>query len=219
MSSQSRPRSNPFNERSLVADYESWYSSAGQRADRLEKALLATLLTHFPRSQTLLEIGCGTGHFTRWFEDQGLSVVGLDLSANMLVEARNLDLRRVILADAHVLPFPENSFDLAAFITTIEFLSSPSAALAEAGRVARRGLLLGLINAHSLLGFSYRHRKRPPWDSAEFYTVSELRNLLRTALGSDHNVKWSTTLWPAINTALPLPWGGFIGMATILDRR
>ncbi len=40
------------------------------------------------RSQRVLEIGCGTGRHTRRLLDQGNTVVGLDLSAEMLARAR-----------------------------------------------------------------------------------------------------------------------------------
>ena len=35
-----------------------------------------------------LEVGCGTGHFTRWFGGQGLQATGLDLSLPMLAVFR-----------------------------------------------------------------------------------------------------------------------------------
>lgn len=57
---------NLFDEPDFVARYEDWYTGPGRRADRLEKRLLATLLEQFPDAETVLEIGCGTGHFTRW---------------------------------------------------------------------------------------------------------------------------------------------------------
>jgi hypothetical protein len=56
---------NPFVDPALVAGYETWYQTTGRRADRLEKELLAWLLARFPSAGTLLEVGCGSGHFTR----------------------------------------------------------------------------------------------------------------------------------------------------------
>lgn len=55
---------NSFTNPSIVAGYEAWYETTGRRADRLEKALLKRLLAGFPRVRALLEVGCGTGHFT-----------------------------------------------------------------------------------------------------------------------------------------------------------
>jgi SAM-dependent methyltransferase len=80
--------SNSFADSATVASYDAWYQTAGCRADRLEKALLGRLLADFPGASTVLEVGCGTGHFTRWFSEGSFQAVGLELSRPMLVEAR-----------------------------------------------------------------------------------------------------------------------------------
>jgi SAM-dependent methyltransferase len=54
-----------------------------------EKDLLRWMLARFPSARSVLEVGCGTAHFTRWLEPQRL-VVGLERSAAMLREARRL---------------------------------------------------------------------------------------------------------------------------------
>jgi len=72
----------PFSHEDVAANYEAWYDTPeGRRADELEKALLAWLLQRATKpasSVSVLEIGCGTGHFTRWLRDEGLMAVGLD---------------------------------------------------------------------------------------------------------------------------------------------
>jgi hypothetical protein len=70
---------NPFEEDSLVQHYEQWYEvGEGERVDWLEKELLSELLGGFSSVQSLLDIGCGTGHFTRYFATFLPSVVGLE---------------------------------------------------------------------------------------------------------------------------------------------
>ena len=72
-----------------AARYEAWYETPrGQRADRAERALLEGLFAEFPGAGTLLEVGCGTGHFAGELERGGLAVVGLDRSPAMLAELR-----------------------------------------------------------------------------------------------------------------------------------
>jgi ubiquinone/menaquinone biosynthesis C-methylase UbiE len=123
---------NPFDDMSVAAGYEAWYSTVGRRADRLEKALLKELLARFPAAETILEVGCGTGHFTRWFETQGLRAVGLDLSSAMLSEARQHERPMYVEGDAYRLPFSDRSFDTVALITILEFLQDPMLVLKEA---------------------------------------------------------------------------------------
>jgi len=99
----------------------------------------------------------------------------------------------------------------------LEFLPGPAGALAEALRVARQGLILGVLNRHSLLGRQLQQEGGPTWGAAHFYTPAELDRLLRQA-GAGRQVETfrRTTLWPVWPGDLPLPWGGFIGMAVTL---
>jgi ubiquinone/menaquinone biosynthesis C-methylase UbiE len=208
---------NPFANPAIVAGYEAWYETTGRQADRLEKALLKRLLAGFPEVRTLLEVGCGTGHFTRWFSEQGLQVTGLDLSPPMLAEAARLRSPPCVRGDALALPFPGGAFDVVALITTLEFVADPVQVLVEAARVTRQGLILGVLNRQSLLAWRLRRSGQTLWRTARFYTPVELVRLVqRTAAGKRVKVVWRTTLWPVWPGELPLPWGGFIGMAVRL---
>jgi ubiquinone/menaquinone biosynthesis C-methylase UbiE len=205
---------NPFANPTMVAGYEAWYETSGRRADRLEKVLLKRLLAGFSRARTLLEVGCGTGHFTRWFGEQGLQAMGLDLSPPMLAEAVRLGNLAYVQGDALAVPFPAGAFDLVALITTLEFVTDPVQALSEATRVARHGLILGVLNRQSLLAWRRRHSGEALWQEARFFTPAELVRLVQqAAAGTRVKIVWRTTLWPVWPGELSLPWGGFIGMA------
>ncbi|MEJ2709718.1 MAG: class I SAM-dependent methyltransferase [Anaerolineales bacterium] len=171
------------------------------------------LATRFYSVSTILEVGCGTGHFTRWFSDMGMKAIGLDLSLPMLEEARNLGGPVYLQGDALMLPTSSKSFDLVALITTLEFLSDLNPALAEACRVARKGLVLGVLNAQSRVGRKYKREGGPIWEMARFFTPDELKRMILEITGEGVRIIWRTTLWQFWPGALPLPWGGFIGMA------
>ncbi len=209
---KNQTNSNPFDDLSLIQEYEDWYTNQGRRADRLEKTLLEWLIGHFQEPSSILEVGCGTGHFARFFETLGLRAVGLDISPAMLAEARRHGLRVAVHADALHLPFADGAFDLVAMITTIEFLRDPLAALQETSRVARRGLILGVINRKGWIGREYQQQGGPLWQSAHFFTPDELIQMLGAIKDSASDPFWRTTLWRFFPWALPLPWGGFIGI-------
>lgn len=203
--------------------YESWFATEeGQRADRLEKALLGRLRQRLEPPGTVLEVGCGTGHFSRWLSGWADQVVGLDHSAAMLAEARARGGGPYLLGDALALPFADKAFDLVALITVLEFISRPTAALAEAWRVARRGLLLGVLNRVSPIAWVRRIQglfSPTLYDGARFYSPEELSELAQRSAGRPVGVSWATTLWPRW---LPLegsalPWGAFIGLAAWVD--
>jgi SAM-dependent methyltransferase len=209
----------------VAAHYEAWYETPeGRRADELEKSVLGWLLQEFSQTSSVLEIGCGTAHFTRWLNDQRLAAVGLDLSAAMLAQAQALDGVPLTRGDAYRLPFTDGAFDLAALVTTLEFLERPQEALVEALRVARRGVVLGVLNRWSLLGLQRRLAGlfRPTvYDAARFYGVGGLKRLIWPIAGKRVRIVWHTVLfprcWPWQQTRLP--WGGFIGMALIVSDR
>jgi ubiquinone/menaquinone biosynthesis C-methylase UbiE len=204
---------NPFENPALVESYEAWYETTGHRVDRLEKILLQSLLAGFPNVHTLLEVGCGTGHFTSWFQEQGLKAVGLDASMPMLAEAVRLDMPPCVHGDALSLPFSNNAVDIVVLITTLEFIPEPVLALAEAFRVARCGLILGVLNRQSILGWQLKQEGGPVWEVARFFNPAELIKIVRNAVEDTVEIMWWTTLWPISSRSFPLPWGGFIGMS------
>lgn len=199
----------------IATHYEAWFETPeGRRADRLEKDLLARMLRLLGPPGSLLEVGCGTGHFGRWLAQGGWHVVGLDHSPAMLSQAGGLPR---VLGEAEFLPFPTASFDVVALITVLEFLPDGPAALVEAWRVARRGLLLGVLNRLSPIAWARRWqaRRHPSvYDAARFYGPWQLARLVRATAGRPITLHWHTTLWPRW---LPLegirPGGAFIALA------
>jgi ubiquinone/menaquinone biosynthesis C-methylase UbiE len=136
----------------------------------------------------------------------------------MLAEAHRLNGLTYVSGDALNLPFNDRAFDVAVLITTLEFVPDPFRALTEAMRVARHGLLMGVLNRWSLLTKSYRKSGKPLWRSAHFFSPFELAGLVRQTGGARvQSIRWRTTLWPLPGVRdLPLPWGGFIGLAACL---
>ena len=204
--------------------YEQWYESrAGLRADRAEKALLAWLLDDFPVAQSVLEIGCGSGHFTGWLGERGLRTVGLDRAPTMLAEARRrLPECPLVLADAHRLPLRDRSVDLTLFVTTLEFLDTPECAAIEAARVSRCGVIVIALNRWSLGALSRRRgrdSRRAHVPLARDYSQLELRALLEAAGGSRiQRLRCRSSLFPAAfsSSLSRLPLGNVIGLAARL---
>lgn len=88
----------------------------------------------------LLEVGCGPGVDAKAFQEQGLSVTGVDLSFQHVTRcrARGLDAH---VASAQALPFADDAFDAAWTMSTL--LHVPNAALGGALGELRRVLVAG----------------------------------------------------------------------------
>jgi ubiquinone/menaquinone biosynthesis C-methylase UbiE len=205
---------------SIVKSYESWYEGKGQRADLLEKQLLKELVEYVANVRTMLEVGVGTGHFARWFESLGIQCVGLDFSLLMLKEAKRMGKGDLIRGDAHHLPFREKTFDVATYITCMEYMRSPTEVLQEARRVARNGIIWGIMNKWSLPTLRRKLQvalgKNPFYSNARFYSIRDGRNFLTKALdGANYSIEWWTTVFPRILLVKEskLPFGAFLGVA------
>ena len=94
-----------------------------------------------------LDLGCGTGVAIPQLTRLGWTVVGVDVSEEMLSRARayGVELHR---APGDALPFDDASFDAAVSIWTHTDVDDFSAILCEAARVLRPGAPFAYIGAH-----------------------------------------------------------------------
>ncbi|MEZ5615270.1 MAG: class I SAM-dependent methyltransferase [Rhodocyclaceae bacterium] len=133
--------------------YDAWYATPrGAWIGDLEYGLLREMVAPRP-GETLLDVGCGTGYFTRHFAGaNGIGwVAGADRDAGAVRFAADRGGAAYLVADGLRLPFADRSFDLAVGVTSLCFMPDERRALAEMLRVARRRVALGLLNRRSLL--------------------------------------------------------------------
>jgi ubiquinone/menaquinone biosynthesis C-methylase UbiE len=131
-----------------------------------------------------LDIGCGTGHFTRWFRELGWEVWGLDLEKKMISQAKEFSGDDIVYCrgDAAKLPFADKSFHLSTMITTLESTARPETVLGEAFRVSREGIILGVLNSLSLLAFCRRARalfRATIFSQTRFYSGPTVRSMIK----------------------------------------
>jgi ubiquinone/menaquinone biosynthesis C-methylase UbiE len=208
---------NPFDDSRIASAYEDWFHTTGKKAADQEKRLLRSLINQFDEVHTILDVGCGTGYFTNWAHQHGIKVFGLDRSLAMLHQAQKYVALDCCLGDALSLPFSSQSFDLVSLITVLEFVDDPIFVLREGFRVTRRGLIIGAINRHSLLGISYHLKGGPIWKEARLFTTGELIKMLSEIAPVPYKLTYQTTLWPIYPGSIGLPWGGFVGVAMVLE--
>jgi ubiquinone/menaquinone biosynthesis C-methylase UbiE len=176
--------------------YEQWSRDPrNQLAAELESRLMLQMLT--PNAgETLLDIGCGTGMSIKPLLDARLQVTGLDPSPYMLDLAlahfgQRIELYRGVAED---LPFDDNSFNYACFFCTLEFVNNPKEALAEACRVAKDKIFIGLLNRYAVKGIERWIKRlftRTVYDHARFYGIWEIKRMVRDLMGPVP-VSWRT---------------------------
>ena len=116
-----------------------WNSPAGQaRAER--RARLFVTKGGIGPGRRVLELGCGTGEFTRRVVLTGAEVVALDLSGVLLSKARIKvgAMARFARCNAEALPFRDEAFDVVYGCSILHHLNV-EVTLQEIRRVLRRG--------------------------------------------------------------------------------
>jgi len=172
--------SNPFTGK-VASNYDKFFETPfGRVVFSLERELLLKGLSKY-LSGSSLEVGCGTGIWMKVFRDAGFpEPVGLDLSYDMLLQARKKELRKLVRGSALYLPFREDTFDLTYFVTSLEFISDRKKAFLEALRVSRKSLAVAFLNKYSLLNV-FRMAKSlfvsSIYSPSSFLTIEEIKTL------------------------------------------
>lgn len=161
--------------------YDRWFERPwGHHAFAVERDALLSALGPLD-GRELLELGCGTGRFTAAFEDAGARVTGVDNDPAMLALAATRIDASLLLTDAHALPLPDDTFDVAVAVTLLEFADDPQRIVDELARVTRPGgrIAVATLNPNSPWGLAHRRElRRPPWSDACLHTRGQLRALL-----------------------------------------
>lgn len=133
--------------------------------------------------ESLLDVGCGTGFFTRALASEiSGPVTGVDINPEWVDFARRRNPVKASyeIADARALPYEDASFDLVVSIAALCFIKEEHSAVSEMLRVVRRCVAIGLLNRRSLLWL------RKGWTGgrgrcrgAHWHTVGEAEDLFR----------------------------------------
>ncbi len=115
-----------------------WASPAGQQRAQRRAALLVSAAAIGP-GKRVLELGCGTGLFTAKFVKAEAQVTALDISRNLLIQAKQRLLAAAFhQADSEFLPYPSGAFDAVVGSSVLHHLPLNSS-LGEIARVLRPG--------------------------------------------------------------------------------
>ena len=216
--------------------YQEWVMKTRSRSEAdLENCLMIDMLKPI-RGESLLDIGCGIGASIQPFLEKGLQVTGVDPSPYMLDIATKQFGHRVEFyrGVAEDLPFDDNSFNHASLVTTLEFVEDPVQAISEACRVAKDRIFLGVLNRYALKGIERRLKgifHHTIYNRARFYSVWELKSMIRGILGETAPISWRTvSQFPASSGKIisniekseivqRFPFGTFVGLVASLVPR
>jgi len=100
------------------------------------------------RSLRILDVGCGPGGVMQEVLKRGYNVVGVDISEEMLKEAREISKKykhggiTCIYGDMEYLPFTKKTFDVVLCVGVLQYLQSDRKSISEISRVVKTGGLV-----------------------------------------------------------------------------
>lgn len=128
--------------RDILEDAEwlwGWGTTAGKlRADR--RADILVDMANIVKGRNILEIGCGTGMFTKKISRNRADITAIDISHDLLRKAKQeIDLPEIefVLSDIEQLPFNNKTFDAVIGICVLHHLNM-DAILPEVKRVLKK---------------------------------------------------------------------------------
>lgn len=213
---------------SVQQAWELWYSSPqGSFALLRHKALLQRVLSSWHRrGHSLLNVQCGSGIFLEFFWEGGFDVTGVDSQPQLVAQAQERlnGKAEIHLATPDYLPFEDNEFDYVALLHGFENTQDGEHMLAEALRVAAKGVVLTFSNPWSLAyatglgGCCLRKQHLPaPWNIGTQFSPLHYYKMLRGLAGPARICLRTTLLGPQWTWAnyvpylncmtLPLPLG------------
>lgn len=148
---------------SKVAD---WYDEMLEGSEETYQSNLIlpnTLrLLEIKKGETLLDLGCGQGFFSREFFKAGAAVSGIDLSPKLISLAKEKSSREIKfgVSPADRLPFfPDGSFDIAVCVLAIQNMKNVTGVFEESFRVLKKGGRMLVVMNHPV----FRIPKASSW--------------------------------------------------------
>jgi len=166
----------------MAEQYDAWYETPqGRMYDRLEQEAVCRLLPEQSADRMrLLDVGCGTGHWSRLFVSLGYEVTGVDCSYEMIrvARAKGLPDARFEVANASDLPFEDDLFDVAVAVTSLEFCARSERMLHEMVRCVRPGGSIIVAGLNGQAPINRSRQEKPPYSHARWLSPEKLHCLL-----------------------------------------
>jgi ubiquinone/menaquinone biosynthesis C-methylase UbiE len=179
-----------------------WYDKLLSSDDTFQnKVILPNLirLMDIKTGEQILDVGCGSGYFSKEFALAGAKVSGVDIGKELIeIAKKNVPKANFFVAPAEKMTFIKNeSVDKAVFVLSLQNISDASAVIAEVSRCLRKAGKLFLVLNHPafrILGSSswgWDEENKVQYRRLDSY-LSEKKSKIQMHPGkNDSEVTWS----------------------------
>jgi ubiquinone/menaquinone biosynthesis C-methylase UbiE len=147
--------------RNIMQRYDLTARMYDERYAEEQVAKYQAALKHLDINDSVIDVGCGTGLFFNHVVADAQTVVGVDISRSLLLQAKERARAffnvHLVQADADHLPFRDACFNVVLAFTLLQNMPKPLETLSELRRSAKQGahvVVSGLKKAFSLEAFT-----------------------------------------------------------------
>jgi ubiquinone/menaquinone biosynthesis C-methylase UbiE len=141
------------------------------------------------KKDDVLEFGCGTGYQIPEITNRCKSYTGIDFSKKSLKLCKKMRNNKLLISDAHKIPFKKNSFNVILMIDILNNLYKPEKVLEEVKRVLKNNgkIIISVPNWYSFYGLTkflleklkiWKYEITPPIDN--WYTPSLIISIIKS---------------------------------------
>jgi ubiquinone/menaquinone biosynthesis C-methylase UbiE len=207
---------------SLNIDHKRKEATMDRYIESRETSLLMHLLTPKP-GERILALLNGREDVLKYLKTHGCQVTLLDFPPD---SPKHIDEPSKELFQDE-LPFSDNEFDVVVLMTSLEFAKNPKYLIAEAIRVSRGRVCIGVDNRHSMIGLKRRMDElfRREETKGRQFTVREIKKMVGENLGNETRIHWGSVIFlpygwyrfaAPVEEYIPVignPFGAFMGLS------
>ena len=123
--------------------YENYWEKRGESGFRPRYKIF---LGWIEVGSKVLELGCGDGYFGEMLKEKDADYTGCDISERAIETAKDRGLNVFLAEIKNKLDFPDKSFDYVVMSEFLEHIINSEEILKEAGRIAKKGVLVSIPN-------------------------------------------------------------------------
>ncbi len=156
-------------------DTTEWYTGVDPLAI-VDENLLAYVREH--AGSKILDLGCGTGGYSKRLQDDGCKVQALDVNEEYVAIAKKLGVNAAHF-DGQKIPLADNAVDTTFLFEVLEHVPEPEKLLSEIRRVTAKNVIISVPNctfSFDPAPVTFSHNLEV--DHKNFFTKTSLRELL-----------------------------------------